>query len=174
MYYFLKDVAESIGAVPFLKYVHDELHLIVVPVVNPSGFDARTYRNANGVNLNRNWPVVNWLGNNNQNSSNYSGLAPLDQLETRCVDSMVNANLDAILFVDFHTNGGGVIDTARKVNWISFPRIEDTAAKRIMLQLSNEHLDGITSNFKRMYGAERPKVMNTPRMGYITSTQTWS
>lgn len=174
MYYFLKDVIGDNGTNPFLSYVYDNLHLIIVPVTNPSGFNARTYRNANGVNLNRNWPVANWTCISDPTSSNYSGLAPLDQPETRVVDSLVNMNLDAKLFIDFHTNGGGVLDTARKINWLSIPMIEDTLKRRVLLELSQEHLDSVSANFKRMYGLERPSLMNTPRLGYITVGQQFS
>lgn len=174
MYYFLKDVAENADSVPFLNYVHEILHFVVVPVVNPSGFSAFSYKNANGVNLNRNWPVVNWMYFNNPSSTSYAGLAPLDQPETRVVDSLVNLNLDARLFIDFHTNGYGVVDTARKINWLSYPKIEDTLARRKMLDLSHEHLDSITSNFKRIYGIGRPVLMDCPRFGYITWAQQYS
>lgn len=174
MYYFLKDVAENADSMPFLNYVHDILHFVVVPVVNPSGFNAFSYKNANGVNLNRNWPVVNWMYFNNPSSTSYAGLAPLDQPETRVVDSLVNLNLDASLFIDFHTNGYGVVDTARKINWLSFPKIEDTLSRRKMLDLSNEHLDSLTSNFKRIYGMGRPILLDCPRFGYITCAQQYS
>lgn len=171
MYYFLKDVAENADSVPFLNYVHEILHFVVVPVVNPSGFNAFSYKNANGVNLNRNWPVLNWMYYGDPSSTNYSGLAPLDQPETRAVDSLINLNLDARLFVDFHTNGYGVVDTARKINWIGIPVFEDTLDRGRLLELSLAHLDSITSNFKRIYGEGRPILMNCPRFGYITNAQ---
>ena len=170
-YYFLKDVATNNETNPFLSYVHDNLHLIVVPVVNPSGFDAFIYKNANGVNLNRNWPVLNWTFYGDPSSSNYSGLAPLDQPETRVVDSIININLDADLFIDFHTNGMGVLGSANQLNWISIPVFEDTIKRGKLLELTQIHLDSVTTNFKRIYGGERPVFMDSPQLGYISNIQ---
>lgn len=40
--------------------------LIVVPVVNPDGFSAKTRVNANGVDLNRNFPTKDWIATASQ------------------------------------------------------------------------------------------------------------
>lgn len=173
-YYFLKDVVDNKDSSQFLNYVYNNLHLIIVPVVNPSGFNAFSYKNSNGVNLNRNWPVINWTGNYDQSGPNYSGLAPLDQPETLAVDSLIDLNVDAKLFIDFHSNGSGVLSSPGSINWLSFPMYEDTLTRRTMLDLSSKHLDSITSNFKRIYGDERPVLMDVTCLGWIEVAQQYA
>lgn len=167
-YYFLTDVADNNGADPFLQYVHDHLHLIVVPVTNPSGFDDFIYKNANGVNLNRNWPVDGWQYIPDRSSSDYSGVAPLDQPETSLVNGLVERNLDARLFIDFHTYGKGVLESAEQINWISLPYFDNKTARKRLQSLSKEHLENISAYFKSIYGRKRPVLNDTPQLGYIS------
>ena len=173
-FYFLRDVCDHNDDDEFLDYVYHHLHLIVVPVVNPSGFDTFIYKNANGVNLNRNWPVVDWRYDDDFTSSSYSGLYPLDQPETRAVDSLVNEHLDAKLFIDFHTNGMGVLEKAKHINWLSLAYIENNTDRNNFLYIANEQLDRVTVNFKKIYGPSRPILNESSLFGYITISKSYS
>lgn len=59
-------------------------HLIVVPVVNPDGYERRKRRNARGVDLNRNFPTENWTGSPRR-SRMHGGDSPASEPETRAV-----------------------------------------------------------------------------------------
>jgi protein MpaA len=57
---------------------------IVMPVVNPDGYDVRKRRNARGVDLNRNFPTANWQ-RGNPRSRLFGGEKPASEPETRAV-----------------------------------------------------------------------------------------
>ncbi len=59
-------------------------HLIVVPVVNPDGYERRKRRNARSVDLNRNFPTDNWT-ESSRRSRMYGGDSPASEPETQAV-----------------------------------------------------------------------------------------
>lgn len=67
-----RDLAEGFGRINR----PDDLHLRLVPVVNPDGWHGGTRRNSRDVNLNRNFP---WGWNDRR----YAGSGPASQIETR-------------------------------------------------------------------------------------------
>jgi len=57
---------------------------VIIPIVNPDGYERRKRRNANGVDLNRNFPAENWeLGD--PRSRMFGGRRPGSEPETRAV-----------------------------------------------------------------------------------------
>lgn len=51
----------------------------MIPVSNPYGFDNLIYKNANGVNINRNFFCGdNWKTDVSPSSDDYNGLEPFD------------------------------------------------------------------------------------------------
>jgi len=71
------------------------LDLILVPVANPSGYDANTRDTSAGVNLNRNFPT-RW------SSSAESGASPASEPETQALIALMEAHEDAIGLIDHH------------------------------------------------------------------------
>jgi len=62
----------------------DDICWVIVPIVNPDGYERRKRRNANHVDLNRNFPAQNWtLGN--PRSRMFGGRRPASEPETRAV-----------------------------------------------------------------------------------------
>lgn len=58
--------------------------VLIVPVLNPDGLAAETRVNANGVDLNRNYPTPEWR-EENRDTPYYSGPSPASEPETRLV-----------------------------------------------------------------------------------------
>ena len=82
----------------------EDCFLILIPCLNPDGIKAKTRTNANGVDLNRNFPASSWekipLANNN---SYYPGIKPASEPETKIIVDLINKyNFKKIVAV--HTN----------------------------------------------------------------------
>ena len=63
---------------------------VVVPVVNPDGYEDRRRKNANGIDINRNFPTENWQRATRRNSRMYGGVAPASEPETRAVIEVID------------------------------------------------------------------------------------
>jgi protein MpaA len=61
---------------------------VVVPVVNPDGYECRKRRNANRIDLNRNFPTKNWTSTSAR-SRMFGGSEPASEPETRAVIAAV-------------------------------------------------------------------------------------
>lgn len=87
-------------------FVHQDLecrsgyHVLIVPVVNPDGLVRGTRVNANGVDLNRNFPSKNWSPESRKERY-YPGTAPDSEPETRLLTAMIE-DYDPMLIVSVH------------------------------------------------------------------------
>ena len=83
---------------------YSDCFLILIPCLNPDGLLSKTRGNANGVDLNRNFPSSTWknipLAGN---SSYYPGIKPASEPETQIIVDLLNKyNFKKIIAV--HTN----------------------------------------------------------------------
>ncbi len=78
---------------------------LFIPCLNPDGMKQNTRRNANDVDINRNFPTKNWgqnLGDNatcdDETTSYYGGKAPASEIETKFVirDATIITTLDEV------------------------------------------------------------------------------
>lgn len=88
LFNFLKKICDDWREDKILEFMRFNVHFVVVPIVNPSGFDLNQRVNLNKKDLNRDFPLDN----------DFSG----KQLSTQYLGDVINDNLDAGLFVDFH------------------------------------------------------------------------
>jgi len=80
-------VAISLGVLQWLKEnprVGDEAGVAVIEVANPDGLLRGTRVNANGVDINRNFPAGNWKSSLRK-TKYYNGPAPASEPETRAI-----------------------------------------------------------------------------------------
>lgn len=77
----------------------------VVPLVNPDGYQRRKRRNANRVDLNRNFPTRDWAASSPR-SRYYGGPSPASEPETRAVIELVERSRP-LRIVSIHSIGRG-------------------------------------------------------------------
>ena len=166
LYLFVKDLLENWKHSELLSWFRANLEIHIIPVCNPYGWDAKIYYNANGVNLNRNYDCPGFTVGE-QGTTTYGGEEPFDQPETAIVRDFVNRNLDAFLFVDFHTNGSAAVTSFSKLNWLSIPKVDDEYFRKI-LDASVIHISRQTIEFSEEFD------LNTGEStcGYVTEGQT--
>jgi protein MpaA len=77
------------------------LRVMVLPTLNPDGLLAGTRKNANHVDLNRNWPTHNWEVNALEDPY-HSGPHPASECETRLLQALIEAHPPQCI-VSLHT-----------------------------------------------------------------------
>ncbi len=63
--------------------------VVVVPVVNPDGYVVRRRKNANGVDINRNFPTSDWV-ESPMRSRHHGGSRPASEPETRAIIALID------------------------------------------------------------------------------------
>lgn len=153
-YYFIKDLKEKYMEHEVLKYFRQYADFLIIPCANPYGIDNQGYVNAQGANLNRNWPVERWtkVRDAKPGQSEYGGEEGGDQPEVRNIVKVLKENKDALLVLDFHTNGSGKVEK-KSLNWISMT-LPDDYYRNLLITVGNYHLCSISSAFEAMYPSE--------------------
>ncbi|MGB2985855.1 MAG: M14 family zinc carboxypeptidase [Phycisphaerae bacterium] len=85
--------------------VNPSVRWVVVPVVNPDGYERRKRRNANQVDINRNFPTKNWI-RTSKRSRMFGGSAPASEPETRAVIAAVE-RFKPLRIITIHSINGG-------------------------------------------------------------------
>lgn len=75
----------------------------IIPLGDPWSFNNNTRSNGNGVNIDDNFDI-NWVYEY-AGTDNFSGNSAADQPETQIIQSWINANTDAVLYIDHHNSG---------------------------------------------------------------------
>jgi murein peptide amidase A len=70
------------------KLVPPNVHLVIVPLANPDGYEAHTRQNSAGVDLNRNFPAKNFQVSKRHNEY-WPGPGPLTEPESRALHDLV-------------------------------------------------------------------------------------
>lgn len=108
-YYFIKDLCENWTSNEHLEFLHFNVVFKVIPVLNPYAFEnintdtfwGRT--NYNGVDLNRNYST-NWVFAD-EGEATFSGYSAFSEVESQYSKKVIDENLDALFFFDYHNNG---------------------------------------------------------------------
>ena len=85
----------------------------VIPIVNPSGFNANSRYNGNGVDINRNFPF-GWA----ETTSEFRGPSPESEAETRIVMDFLRAHDSAKVVIDHH-NAGSILNDEAFAFWLA-------------------------------------------------------
>lgn len=123
---------------PLLEALRFNVEFLIIPVTNPSGWDARTRKNGNGVDLNRNYPYK-WTAGD-PTSVSYGGTTPLSELETQYVDQVLDENRDIDAFYDVHNYGrdGASGGSGESFIWLSLTpgKIKGNLSRQLIQKLT--------------------------------------
>lgn len=150
LYYFVRDLLYNSTKNQTLDYLRTHCELIIIPLVNRYGFDHNARTNANGVDLARNYDYkFEVMG---YETPYYTGPSAFSEPETQYIRNIVEANLDSLMTIDFHTNGGGIVDSYPNINWSTFANfmIQDIYGNK-MIDIVCDHIMNITNHFKEEY-----------------------
>ena len=156
LYYFLKDLVTNWDKNPSLAAIRQSVEIHVIPVSNPYGFDNFIYKNANSVNINRNfdhngeWIVI-------PDGSDQNGLAAFDQPESAIIRDWLLADEGNILcYLNLHTNGQWNVSSYGEMN-ANMPSSDryDAYYNRIFRAITN-HIEEQTIRWPSMYENIQP------------------
>lgn len=104
----LYNALEELADNPELFHLRRNTHLIVLPVCNPYAVANKSVRNANQVEIHRNFEVdfiyPGEPGYIEIGERSHGGTAPLSEVETQYIDNILKANTDAAFFLTCHSN----------------------------------------------------------------------
>lgn len=163
LYHFIYDLTSQWQNSPALTYLREHIDFVVVPIANPSGFDSSSYKNANGVNLNRNYSY-NWTKVADTASDQYGGAAAFDQPETQAIRTLINGLDNVVMVIDFHSKGSGTVYNAADLNWIACCNRNESGYIRLA-NVCAAHLATINNIFYNRYNTWR---YNEEPVGYFT------
>ena len=132
-----------------LNYLHNNVRFVIFPVANPYGFGG-TYKNGNGVNLNRNFGY-GWDDASYESSDKlYGGASAFSEAETQYIKSVIDNNQNVLCVLDIHSNNDAALNNQWKyVNWLSMCTDIQSDA------LENAALNQIQGLTMRLYKMEK-------------------
>lgn len=107
-YLFVKQLCDGLSD-PNMYKLRSAYDVYIMPCVNGYGLYHRTRANANGVNINRNFPIVRWIEKQDDTGMNYTGKTAGSEFETQLIME-VTSYIKPDLAIDHH-NYSGNLDT---------------------------------------------------------------
>lgn len=101
---FMASIASAYDDNGVLGWLRSNVNFVVIPVLNPYGYENNTRWNVNHVDINRNFTEYWGNGSSDVSSNNYRGSAPLSEKETQYVDSILVTDKPDC-YINLHTHG---------------------------------------------------------------------
>lgn len=178
LYYFIKDLLYNYDKSPILEYIRTFVEIRFIPISNPWGFEHNQYVNANGVNLNRNFPTDGWQVVTTP-ADQATGAEPLNQPESIILDNWLKANKDEMLMhLNLHTNGARTVsvDYANsnclmpfEYDDVYYDRLFSAIQRHIQYQTLkfSEEYDNINPGYSQVIGRYQTGTPTTGTRGNI-------
>lgn len=99
-YLLMKHLCEDWQNQSLLETIRHNVKFLIIPAANPYGWNHNQRRNANNVDINRNFPDGWVLGDPTR--STYGGPAPLSEPESGFIRTVFQDNPDIAMMFDFH------------------------------------------------------------------------
>ena len=103
-YLMLYEMCKNWQSNPLLEALRFNVNFLILPVVNPSGWNKYSRVNDNGVDINRNFPEGWSL--QGEGTDLYGGPSPLSELESQYVKQVFDENPNIDIMYDYHNFNG--------------------------------------------------------------------
>ena len=134
----LFNAMKQITTNPELENLKNDVHFIIVPIINIYGVNHNTRYNENRINMGRNFKV-GFEANTGSATLGFSGEYALSENGCRYVYDILEANQDAILFSSCHNFAGTVDDEPKSFLWASCQtKYFSNLAEKHIIKLSQE------------------------------------
>lgn len=151
---FIYDVSKNWDKNELLEYVRFNVHLIIVPILNPYGFVNFQRKNSNGIDINRN-SSYRWEtgGSTDPTATTYKGTEAFSENENKVIRDLIAANMDASCFFDYHMNGtSGNIGEYQNNFWHYVEYISGADGFEELNEISKRNIQKITRSSHKNYG----------------------
>lgn len=105
-YLMMEQICNNWRSDKLLEALRFNVEFLIIPISNPYGRDARTRKNANGVDIARSFPEGFGWQSTDPASPYYGGEAPMQELETQYIAQVMDENPNIDACYDFHNFGG--------------------------------------------------------------------
>ena len=103
MYWLANYILTNRATSELAQFILTNYRFVIVPIGNPWGFDNETYGNSNNINLNRNFDA-GFIPNDTGSGTALSGETAASEAETQHIQTVIDDNADAWMYVDFHSH----------------------------------------------------------------------
>lgn len=170
LYYFVRELVNNYRNNPTLMYLRSWCELVIIPLMNPYGFDNNVYVNANGVNLNRNWPTSEWSAGTS-GTTNYGGASAGSEVETQYAVSLFTQHDDSLILTDIHTNGQTAVSNYSNVMWQAFEtEINEDEYSKLCVEAAKKEINDLSSAFCIDYSEDVPSYTQIGHYTLDTAT----
>lgn len=163
---FIIHLCENWKTNKFLEWLRWNVKLVVIPIANPYGYVNNTRKNANLVDLNRNFNGNGgWaqFADNGTAAGDYKGTAPYSEVETRLIARNMLEHADAIAYFDLHAHGSY---TGLKV-MTRFDYGNDEFLGNMLSSVGQEVTKGFTMSGILHHGMDTPSIYETNGFEYF-------
>lgn len=156
LYYFLKDIVENWDKNESLNALRHHVEIHVIPVADPYGFDNNIRKNANGINVNRNFDCNGWTVVPIPDAD-ASGDEPFDQPEAAIIRDWILDNADNLLmYINCHVDGMyNASGYNNACHWMLSSDRNDQYFNRLY-NVGTRHIEEQTAMWTEMYNTVNP------------------
>lgn len=157
LFYAMREITNN----PDLINIKRNCHFVIIPVLNPYGVDNGDRRNANKVDIARNFEVE-WYSQsptNNDGTENgsYGGTAPFTEPESVYLDTVLKENKDAIFYASCHSFQQGAVGGATKPSLFTWC----ASATNYVENIGGKVVDKISRLWRNKYGDDTTNKSTT-------------
>ena len=118
-YLMLEQMCNNWQSDGLLEALRFNVHFMIIPIANPSGWNNYTRKTAQGIDIARSFPENFGWESTEPSSSFYGGEYPLQAVEAQYISHLLTNNPDIDACYDFHNFGGTSAETHPHYIWIA-------------------------------------------------------